>query len=109
MNCILKIFLSILMFGPVLVVTILLTVLALIANCFTLIYFILFGWFCEVKICQDACHGPFIADTLYTPWTLLIKFCEKISNFLCEKSRQNNTYGGNPVIIQNTTSNSNNF
>ena len=103
MNCILKIFLSILILGPVLVVTILLTVLALIANCSTLLYFILFGWFCEVKICQDACHGPFIVDTLYTPWTLLIKFCEKISNFLCEKSSQNSTYKGNPVIIQNTS------
>ena len=97
MNCILKIFLSIIIFGPVLVVTILLIALALIANCFTLLYFILFGWFCEVQICKDACHGPFIADALYSPWKLLIAFWEKISNFLCENSGKNYIHKENSV------------
>ena len=104
MNCVLKIFVSILLLIPVLVVSILLSVLAIIVNCFTIIYFILIGWTCEVKICVCCCHGPFIEGALKCPWNLLINFWKKICNFLCEKTYpypyQYNVNERNPVIVQ---------
>ena len=81
MECILRVFLFILMLGPVLVATLVLFSIAITTNCFTLIYFILFGWCCEIKICSE-CHGPFIEEALIKPWTLLKKLWDKISNFL---------------------------
>ena len=83
MECILRAFLFILMLGPILVDILVLFSIAVTANCFTLAYFILFGWCCEIKICSESqCHGPFIEEALIKPWTLLEKLWDKISNFL---------------------------
>ena len=79
LNVFLKAFLFILIIGPILAVSVLLTTMAIIANIFTLLYFVLLGWFCEVEICD--CHGRFIVDALKKPWLPLICFIEKIYNF----------------------------
>ena len=88
-NCGLKIFLFIIMLGPMLFVTLLLTLIGLIANSFTLLYFMLIGWICELELCEDCencdcrCHGPFIEKTLIIPYEPLKRLCKKISFFLC--------------------------
>lgn len=81
-NCGLKVFLFIIMLGPVIAVAIILTVMAIIANIFTVLYFCLIGWFCEVGICD--CHDKFIVKALSAPWIPLIEFSKKIILFLKE-------------------------
>jgi hypothetical protein len=68
------------MLGPVIAVAIILTVMAIIANIFTVLYFCLIGWFCEVGICD--CHDKFIVNALSAPWIPLIEFSKKIIKFL---------------------------
>ena len=115
MNCILKVFITLLILGPILIVALILSIIAIIANIFTLLYFVLFGWFCEVKICDDCCHGPFISKTLYKPRTLLITFGGKIIDFICEKSKKKkkvhtqNTTRNNIITIQNTSQDINEY
>ena len=76
-----RIFLFILMLGPIIIATLILIFMSLTANIFTLVYFILFGWCCEIKLCSDP-HGPFIEKTLKKPWTLIKNLFDKISDFL---------------------------
>lgn len=71
------------MMGPATAVAIVLLVIAIVANCFTLLYFALFGWLCETEICD--CIKPFISEALATPWELPGGFLEKIFTFLCDK------------------------
>ena len=74
-----KVFLFVLIVGPVLVVAVLLVAMALVANAFILLYFILLGWFCEFGICK--CHDKFIIDCLKKPWNPLFIFVAKVFNF----------------------------
>ena len=75
-----KIFIFILIFGPVLSVAVLLTLMALVANVFTLLYFSLIGWLCEAGICTDDCHEKFIVNALKKQWEPLFIYVEKIYN-----------------------------
>ena len=75
----LKIFLFIIIIGPVLAVSALLTAIAFVANIFTLLYFSLIGWLCEAEICE--CHGKFIIEALKKPWTPLYYVVKKIYKF----------------------------
>ena len=80
MNCALKILLVILMFGPASFVAIILILLALIANCFTLTYFMLCGWTCEIELLK--CHDPCIEGALKKPWKMFCSFSQKIHDFI---------------------------
>ena len=92
-NCGLKVFLFIMMFGPMLFVTILLTLIGLIANCFTLLYFMIFGWICELEYCESEFHGPFIEEALIKPYEPLKSLCKKVGAFLCpEKKSKEKSY-----------------
>lgn len=75
-----KIFIVIFIFGPVLSVAVLLILMALVANVFTLLYFSLIGWLCEAEICTNGCHKKFIVNALKKPWEPLFIYAEKIYN-----------------------------
>lgn len=62
-----------------LVVTILLTVMAIVTNLILISYFALCGWLCEVKIIN--CHGKFIVDGIKKPWKPLKMYLTKIYDF----------------------------
>ena len=93
-DIIFKIFIFLIIIGPILGVAATLTAMSIIVNVFVLSYFALIGWICEVKICD--CHGEFLVDCLRCPWLILIAFAEKIINFF-----------KNPLIKGNETPNYN--
>ena len=74
-----KTFLSLLMIGPALTVIVILFGIALIADTFVLLYFSLFGWMCEIEICDM--HGKFILESLKCPWEPLLIVFEKFYKF----------------------------
>ena len=81
-NCcdiIFKIFIFFIIIGPILVVTATLLAMSITVNVFVLLYFVLIGWICEVKICD--CHGVFLVEKLRCPWLILCAFAEKIVKF----------------------------
>ena len=94
-DIIFKIFIFLIIIGPILGVTATLTAMSITVNVFVLLYFALIGWICEVKICD--CHGVFLVEKLRCPWLILIAFAEKIINFF-----------KNPLIKGNETPNYNN-
>ena len=94
-DIIFKIFIFLIIIGPILGVTAILTAMSITVNVFVLLYFVLFGWMCEVNICD--CHGQFLIEFLRCPWLILITFAEKIINFF-----------KNPLIKGNETPNYNN-
>ena len=93
-DIIFKIFIFLIIIGPILGVAATLTAMSIIFNVFVLSYFALIGWICEVKICD--CHGEFLVKGLRCPWLILIAFAEKIINFF-----------KNPLIKGNETPNYN--
>ena len=101
-----KIFLFILIIGPVLAVTVLLIAMALVANAFTLLYFILLGWFCEFGICR--CHDKFIIDCLKKPWNPLFIFVEKVFNFFTTPLIGSDNYNRETIVHNNSNYSSNN-
>ena len=90
----LKIFLTILLFTPFLVITLIIITISLVANILTLLYFTLFGWLCELDFCN--CHGPFIIESLSAPWEILINFYKKIYEFYKKSSLEENK-GHSPI------------
>lgn len=96
-----KIFLFILIIGPVLAVSVLLIAMALVANAFTLLYFILLGWFCEFGIC--GCHDKFIIDTLKKPWNPLFCFVEKVFNFFTNPLIGSDNYNRETIVHNNSS------
>ena len=74
-----KIFIFLILIGPVLGVTAILTAMSITVNVFVLVYFALIGWTCEANICD--CHGEFLLKKLRCPWLILCDFAEKIVNF----------------------------
>ena len=74
-----KIFIFLIIIGPILGVTAILTAMSITVNVFVLSYFALIGWTCEVKICD--CHREFLVEKLICPWIILCDFAEKIIKF----------------------------
>ena len=88
-QCIFKIFLFLLMLGPMLIPLTILLVCGLIANIVIIIYFSLIGWICEAGLLDW--HEKFIAESLSKPWYPLKSFFTAICNFfdtdLCGKKK----------------------
>ena len=78
-DCAFKVFVFLLILGPIIAVTTILSASAVIFDSLVLVYFTLIGWVCELKICD--CHGIFLVEMLKCPWRPLITFFEKIKNF----------------------------
>ena len=78
-DCFLKIFIFLLIIGPIIAVTSILFISAVIIDSFILVYFALIGWLCELKIWD--CHDVFLVEKLRCPWKPLFTFYEKIKNF----------------------------
>ena len=78
-DCALKVFVFLLILGPIIAVTTILSASAVIFDSFVLVYFTLIGWVCELKITD--CHGIFLVERLKCPWKPLITFFEKIKDF----------------------------
>ena len=74
--------------------------MALVANAFTLLYFILLGWFCEFGIC--GCHDKFIIDTLKKPWNPLFCFVEKVFNFFTNPLIGSDNYNRETIVHNNS-------
>ena len=88
-QCIFKIFLFVLMLGPMLIPLTILLVCGLIANIVIIIYFALIGWICEAGLLDW--HEKFIAESLSKPWYPLKSFFNAICKFcdtdLCGKKK----------------------
>ncbi len=74
-----KIFIFLILIGPVLGVTAILIAMSITVNVFVLSYFALIGWTCEAQICD--CHGEFLLKKLRCPWLILCDFATKIVEF----------------------------
>lgn len=83
-----KIFISLIIIGPIIAVACILFAIGIIADVFVLLYFALIGWFAELNIC-NCCHGKFLVNGLRNPWTPLVTFIKKIYKFynepICQK------------------------
>ena len=78
-DIIFKIFIFLIIIGPILGVAATLTAMSIIVNVFVLSYFALIGWTCEAKICD--CHGEFLLERLRCPWLILCDFADKSVKF----------------------------
>ena len=78
-HCFLKIFLFLLIIGPMLIPFFILLSFGIIANILIMIYFVLFGWLCEIEIV--GCHGKFLSESLSKPWYPLKSFLEALCKF----------------------------
>ena len=78
-DCAFKIFIFLVILGPIAAVTAILFSLSVVLDSLVLVYFALIGWLCEIKICN--CHAPFLVKGLKCPWEALIIFFEKLKDF----------------------------
>ena len=82
-ECAFKIFIFILILGPIIVITGVLGIFALSYDFCIIIYFIIIGWSCELGFCY--CHGQFLIYRLIYPWFFLKRFCRKINRYFCNQ------------------------
>ena len=81
-ECAIKIFIFILILGPIIIVTVVLGIIALIYNFCVLLYFVIIGWSCELGFINY--HGQFLIVKLICPWFILIRFYRKILFYFSE-------------------------
>ena len=82
-NCCLKCWLFTILTIPVIVMTFIYTIVAIISNTIFGVYYALIGWTCETSCCCKECYCKnCFADSMKFPWNPLRFFCQRIADMI---------------------------